>query len=136
MKHLTIDSSTREYLHHRGDPYAYGTSIEPFLRTSVSKQAFRALRMLDIGLEDDVDPELATQFIEMSAEGIEELRIGYNFGDSSMAYENWVVPMLQSGRWRRLRRLSLPNLNLPQNRGSGGQRNAQELQSNIRIYFY
>ncbi|KAG9093046.1 hypothetical protein FRC06_011689, partial [Ceratobasidium sp. 370] len=114
MQHLTIVPSTREYLHHPGEPYAYGTSIEPFLRASVSTQAFCALRTLDIGLEDDVDPELATQFIEMLTEGIEELRIEYSFGDPLTAYENWMVPMLRSGRWRRLRKLSLPKLILPQ----------------------
>ncbi|KAG8686281.1 hypothetical protein FRC08_012647 [Ceratobasidium sp. 394] len=114
MKHLTIVPSTREYLHHPGEPYAYGTSIEPFLRTSISKQAFCALRTLDIGLEADVCPELATQFIEMSAEEIEELRIEYSFGDPMAAYENRVLPMLQSGRWRRLKKLRLPKLTLPQ----------------------
>ncbi|KAG8791782.1 hypothetical protein FRC12_008125 [Ceratobasidium sp. 428] len=115
IRHLTIDPSTREYLHLPGEPYAYGTSIEPFLRTSISRQAFRGLRTLDLGLEDDVDPELVTQFVKMSAEWIEQLRIEYNFGEQLTAYENWVVPMLQSGRWRNLKQLSLPRLAIPQN---------------------
>ncbi|KAG9123272.1 hypothetical protein FRC07_015168, partial [Ceratobasidium sp. 392] len=104
---------TREYLHRPGEPHAYGTGIESFLHTCISKQAFRALRSLDIGLEGGVNPELATRFIEVSAERIEELRIEYNFGEPLTAYENWVVPMLKSGRWRRLRKLTLPKLVFP-----------------------
>ncbi|KAG8791776.1 hypothetical protein FRC12_008119 [Ceratobasidium sp. 428] len=118
IRHLTIAPNTREYMHRPGQPHAYGAGIEPFLRTCVFKRAFRALRTLDIGLEGGVDPDLATQFIEMSAERIEELRIGYNFGEPLTAYDNWVVPMLKSGRWRRLRKLILPELEIPNVSGS------------------
>ncbi|KAG9093084.1 hypothetical protein FRC06_011683, partial [Ceratobasidium sp. 370] len=110
IRHLAIAPDTREYLHLPGEPHAYGTSIEHFLRACISEQAFRTLRTLDIGLESGVNPELASQFIEMSAEWIEELRIEYNFGEPLTAYENWVVPMLKSGRWKRLRKLQLPEL--------------------------
>ncbi|KAG8703344.1 hypothetical protein FRC08_002927 [Ceratobasidium sp. 394] len=113
IKHLTIAPSAREYLHRPGEPHAYGTSVEPFLRASISRQAFCALRTLDLGLHECVDPGLAIQFIEMSAERIEELRIEYTFGDPSTAYENRVVPMLQNGRWKRLRKLNLPKIILP-----------------------
>ncbi|KAG8742205.1 hypothetical protein FRC10_001901 [Ceratobasidium sp. 414] len=114
IKHLTIAPNTREYLHLPGQPHAYGTGIEHFLRTCVSEQAFRALRTLDIGLESGVSPELASRFIGMSAEWIEELRVEYNFGEPLTAYENWVVPMLKSRRWRRLRKVVLPTLVIPQ----------------------
>ncbi|KAG9105417.1 hypothetical protein FRC07_009296 [Ceratobasidium sp. 392] len=113
MRHLTITPSAREYLHRPGESYAYDTSIEPFLRATVSRQAFRGLRTLDLGLEEQVDPELATQFMEMSAERIEELRIEFGFGEPLTAYENWVVPMLQSGRWKKLRKLELKKLVVP-----------------------
>ncbi|KAG8685932.1 hypothetical protein FRC09_014459, partial [Ceratobasidium sp. 395] len=113
IRHLTIAPNTREYMHRPGQPHAYGVGIEPFLRICVFKRAFRALRTLNIGLEGGVDPDLATQFIEMSAERIEELRIDYNFGEPLTAYNNWVVPMLKSGRWRRLRKLTLPELEIP-----------------------
>ncbi|KAG9095764.1 hypothetical protein FRC07_011033, partial [Ceratobasidium sp. 392] len=113
IRHLAIGPKTREYMHRPGEPHAYGAGIEPFLRACASKRAFRALHTLDIGLEGGVDPELATRFIEMSAERIEELRIDYNFGEPLTAYENWVVPMLKSGRWRKLRRLILPRIVIP-----------------------
>ncbi|QRV90524.1 hypothetical protein RhiJN_18542 [Ceratobasidium sp. AG-Ba] len=113
IRHLAIAPSTREYLHHPGEPYAYGTSIEPFLRTCVSKNAFRYLRTLEIGLDSNTDPELATQFIEMSAEWITELRIEYDFGDSLRAFEKRVVPMLKSRRWRNLIKLELPKIAIP-----------------------
>ncbi|KAG9100992.1 hypothetical protein FS749_011272 [Ceratobasidium sp. UAMH 11750] len=114
IRHLAIAPDTSEYLHLPGRPHAYGAGIEHFLRACVSKQAFRALRTLDIGLESGVNPKLASQFIEMSAGWIEELRIEYNFGEPLTAFENWVVPMLKSGRWRRLRKLELPRLVVPQ----------------------
>ncbi|KAG9118595.1 hypothetical protein FRC07_006823, partial [Ceratobasidium sp. 392] len=114
IKHLTITPSTREYMHHPGDPYAYGTSIEPFLQASVSQKAFRGLRTLDLGLEEDVDPELATQFVDMSAEWIETLRIECSFGEPSTAFENRIVPMLQSRRWQNLKNLILPKHDIPQ----------------------
>ncbi|KAG8790395.1 hypothetical protein FRC12_011983 [Ceratobasidium sp. 428] len=113
IRHLTITPSAREYLHHPDESYAYGTSIEPFLRASVCRQAFRGLRTLDLGLEERIDPELAIQFIETSAEWIEELRLNYGFGEPLTAYENWVVPMLQSGRWKQLRKLELCKCAIP-----------------------
>ncbi|KAG8791781.1 hypothetical protein FRC12_008124 [Ceratobasidium sp. 428] len=115
IRHLTITPSAREYLHHPDESYAYDTSIEPFLRASVCRQAFRGLRTLDLGLEERIDPELAIQFIEISAEWIEELRLNYSFGEPLTAYDNWVIPMLQTGRWKQLRRLELCKCAIPKN---------------------
>jgi hypothetical protein len=70
--------------------------------------------MLDLSLEGGVDPELATQFIEMSDSRMEELRIEFNYGEPLAAFENRVMPMFQSGRWRRLRKLRLPNIEIPE----------------------
>ncbi|QRV90536.1 hypothetical protein RhiJN_18554 [Ceratobasidium sp. AG-Ba] len=113
LKHLTIAPDTKEYQHRPGSSHAYGTGIEPFLRDSISERAFRGLRTLDIALDSGVNPSLAVQFMSMSAERIEELRIAYNFGEPLTAYENWVIPMLATGTWRRLRKLALPRVAVP-----------------------
>lgn len=69
-----------------------------------------------LGLESYVDPKLAVTFMEMCALRLEELRIEYDFGGptaAAEAFETFLVPMFQSGRWRQLKKVKLVGLTAP-----------------------
>lgn len=55
--------------------------------------------------------------MEMSAPRLEELRLQYNFGGPSSAlegFETCLIPMFQSGKWKRLRKVVLLDCAVPE----------------------
>ncbi|KAF8597777.1 hypothetical protein BDV93DRAFT_527177 [Ceratobasidium sp. AG-I] len=117
IKELHIAKNTKSYLFSPGKTYPNAYTIVPFLRTSIAKRTFRGLRKLTLGLEGYVEPELAVAFMEMSAPRLEALRIEYDFGGpvaASEAFETILVPMFQSGKWKRLRKVVIVECDVPE----------------------